>query len=55
MDVIFEVLRIAVALAILGGLVHYWLTTGPPPRGKGRWRTTLNALSDRPKRKERKP
>ena len=37
-DLIIDLLKIVVALAIIVGVCYYWLTQGPPPRGRGRWR-----------------
>jgi hypothetical protein len=47
MPTIFDVLKIIAALAIIAAAGYYWFTEEPPPRGKGRWRSVLNALSDR--------
>jgi hypothetical protein len=47
MPSIFDLLKIIAALAIIAAVGYYWFTEGPPPRGKGRWRSVLNALSDR--------
>lgn len=44
---IFDLLKIIAALAIIAAGVYYWFTEVPPPRGKGHWRSILNALSDR--------
>ena len=47
MQTIIDFLKIIAALAIIAAVSYYWFTEGPPPRGKGRWRSVLNALSDR--------
>jgi len=47
MPTIFDMLKIITALVIIAATGYYWFTEGPPPRGKRRWRSVLNALSDR--------
>ncbi len=37
-DVIIDLLKIVASLAVIAGVIYYWLTGGPPPRGRGRWR-----------------
>ncbi len=52
MPTIFDALKIIAALVVIAAVGYYWFTEGPPPRGKGgRWRSVLNALSDRRDRK----
>ncbi len=46
-DVIIDLLKFVSALAVIAGVTYYWLTQGPPPRGKGRWREVLRKLKDR--------
>ncbi len=36
-DIIIDLLKIVVALAVIAGVIRYWLKEGPPPRGRGRW------------------
>ncbi len=47
MPTIFDLLKVIAALAIIAAVGYYWFTERPSPRGKGRWRSVLNALSDR--------
>jgi hypothetical protein len=50
-EVLIELLKYLVALAVIAWLGYYWFTHGLPPRGKGRWHGTLNALSGRKERR----
>ncbi len=47
MQTIIDFLKIIAALAIIVAVSYYWFTEGPPPQGKGHWRSVLKALSDR--------
>jgi len=53
MSSLIEILKIAVALAVLVGIGYIWFTQGLPPRGKGRWRNVLHVLSERSERRKR--
>lgn len=38
---IFDLLKFISGVLIILGVVYWWITKGPPPRGKGRWRDVL--------------
>ena len=44
-DIIIDLLKIVASLAVTAGVIYYWLTGGPPPRG--RWRDVLRKLKGR--------
>ena len=47
MQALFDLLKVVATLAIVAAGIYYWITEGLPLRGRGRWRSVLNALSDR--------
>jgi hypothetical protein len=34
--IIMDLLKIGACLAVIAGAIYYWLTGGPPPRGRRR-------------------
>ena len=49
-ELIITLLKIVAALTIIVWVCYYWLTQGPPTRGRGRWRDVL-----KPRSKRRRP
>ncbi|HET8851706.1 MAG TPA: hypothetical protein VFN02_04210 [Ktedonobacteraceae bacterium] len=36
-DIIIDLLKIIAALTVIAAMGYYWVTQGPPPRGRERW------------------
>ncbi len=53
MQTFFDVLKFVAALGIVAAGIYYWITEGPPSRGRGRWRSILSERSEREREEER--